>query len=201
MVNLYLSLITEFAFLCAVFQYVNMHGSFFVFVYFSLILFSFVQMFFLSCGFALSLTLRCLCLLHALFIWSTLIWSGLPQPENIVLTLQVKSAHWTHSPTHPPCLIMHHCPESLVLHNYSLNNKLFSSFYTLQFLYHLFYLYYWSVWFIVQPYDSVPAILFHLATIKTVTPVSFEAYPDLELFSFMEEQQCWLHHELLWKWI
>lgn len=37
----------------------------------------------------ISLTLRCLCLLHAFFIWL-----GNPQPENIVLTLQVKFAHY-----------------------------------------------------------------------------------------------------------
>lgn len=35
------------------------------------------------------------CLLHVLFISS-----GFPQPENIVLTLQVKSTLWTSSPTH-----------------------------------------------------------------------------------------------------
>lgn len=70
----------------------------------------------LFCGFAPSLTLRCLRLLHALFIWSALISSGLPQPENIVLTLQVKSAHWT-----PQCDPLPRLSTPHGLHNYCQN--------------------------------------------------------------------------------
>lgn len=62
----------------------------------------------------------CFCFVALLFLWlcvafvfcmpssSDLLSSGLPQPENVVLTLQVKSALWTYGRTHSPVFI-HHC--------------------------------------------------------------------------------------------
>lgn len=70
-----------------------------------------------------SISSTCFCLVAWLFLWrcvafvfcmpssSDLLCSGLPQPENIVLTLQVKSAHCSYSEPHP---LPHHAPLSRV---------------------------------------------------------------------------------------
>lgn len=67
-------------------------------LWFLFLLLCFIHMFlcrWLCSFFDAALPLSSACPLH-------LICSGLPQPENIVLTLQVKSAHWPHSNPSPP---------------------------------------------------------------------------------------------------
>lgn len=123
--------------------------------YFSLILLFFhphVFVLWLCSFFDAALPLSSACPLH--LIYSDLTWPPSARehsadPSGKVCTLDSQS-----NPS--PCLIMLHCPESLGLHNYNLNNRLLSSLYTL--LYILYIFVYFNI-FIVQPYGSVPAIL------------------------------------------